>query len=251
MTPEINQVIFGFLTTIDSPLLPHYLAVARSNNVTNIHVLCDSKLWSEKDHIIWRERTGGFLEAGVAENPTLYNLGSLKIPFYLVDSHNSEVTLAIIKQLRINCLFNAGTPRRVSARVLASVKHGVVNVHPGLLPDYRGCSAVEWAIYNDEKVGNTAHFMSEGYDAGPVIESEWYCFAKDAKYQTIRNKVYTAGCSLAGRVLSRIQQTLITPDNGKAQDEVKARYWDPIPEEKMQQVLKKISEQRYRYQNGE
>jgi len=52
-------------------------------------------------------------------------------------------------------------------------------------------------------------------------------------------------------VLSRIQNERITPEETRVQDEVKARYWDPIPEEKMQQVLKKISEQKYRYQNGE
>ena len=63
--------------------------------------------------------------------------------------------------------------------------------------------------------------------------------------------MYQAGCSLSRSVLSRIQNERITPEETRVQDEVKARYWDPIPEEKMQQVLKKISEQKYRYQNGE
>lgn len=248
MTQALDQVNIGFLTTIDSPLLPHYLAAAQANNVKNIHVLCDAKLLSEKDRRIWRERTGGFFDTEAAENPTLYGLGSLQTPFYFVDSHNSDMALSLIASLRINCLFNAGTPRRLSAALLGSVRHGVLNVHPGLLPAYRGCSAVEWAIYNDDKVGNTAHFMSEGYDTGPVIELEWYEFAKDADYQSIRNKVYQAGCSLAGRVLSRIQNTRMTPGDATAQDEVTARYWDPIPDATMSEVLQKISARAYKFQ---
>jgi Methionyl-tRNA formyltransferase len=156
--------------------------------------------------------------------------------------------LWLIKNLKINCLFNAGTPRRLSGTVLRSVKYGVINVHPGLLPAYRGCSAVEWAIYNDDKVGNTAHFMSEDYDAGPVIESEWYMFSKETNYQAIRNKVYQAGVDLAGRVLARVQKERITPGDAKLQDEIFARYWDPIPDERMSAVLHKVATKNYKFQ---
>lgn len=248
MTQEPGQVNFGFLTTIDSPLLPHYLAAARENHVNNIHVLCDAKLISEKDRRIWAERTGGIFDVKSTSNPTLHDFGNLQIPFYFVDSHNSETSLALIERLNINCLFNAGTPRKLSASLLASVRHGVVNVHPGLLPAYRGCSAVEWAIFNNDEIGNTAHFMSEGYDTGPIIATESYEFAKDADYQAIRNKVYQAGCGLAGRVLSVIQNTKMTPGDATVQDEVSARYWDPIPDETMTKVLEKISARAYAYQ---
>lgn len=90
--------------------------------------------------------------------------------------------------------------------------------------------------------------MSEGYDTGPIIATEWYEFPKDADYQAIRNKVYQAGCSLAGKVLSVIQNTKMTPDDATAQDEISAHYWDPIPDEKMAEVLEKISARAYKYQ---
>jgi methionyl-tRNA formyltransferase len=143
MRQTTNQINFGFLTTIDSPLLSHYLAAALENNVKNIHVIFDAKLISKKDQRLWRERTGGFFDATKLKSPTLYGFGELQPSFYFVDSHNSEVAQSLIGSLKINCLFNAGTPRRLSAAILNSVKHGVLNVHPGLLPAYRGCSAVE------------------------------------------------------------------------------------------------------------
>lgn len=244
-----GQVSFGFLTTIDSPLLPHYLAAAQANQVKKIHVLCDAKLISEKDRRIWQERTGGFFEADAIENFTIYNFGKAQIPFYFVDNHNSEITLTLVKKLGLNCLFNAGTPRKLSGTIISSVRHGVINVHPGLLPAYRGCSAVEWAIYNDDKVGNSAHFMSESYDAGPVIESEYYEFSKEATYQEIRNKVYQSGCGLAGRVLAKIQENGLIAEYAREQDERLAVSWKPIPDEKMREVMIKVSKGSYKYQN--
>ena len=123
-----------------------------------------------------------------------------------------------------------------------------MNVHPGILPEYRGCSAVEWAIFNDDKVGNTAHFMTEGYDEGPIIQSEWYEFPKDADYKSIRVRVYRDGCVLAGKALRVIRDSKMTPCDGVAQDESKARYWDPIPEDKFNNVLRIIENGEFLYQ---
>lgn len=108
-----KRINFGFLTTIDSPLLPHYLAAAHANGIKHIHVLCDSKLISEKDRRIWSERTGGVFDALHNSNPNVYSFGDRQIPYYFVDSHNSEASLALIRRLNINCLFNAGTPRKL------------------------------------------------------------------------------------------------------------------------------------------
>jgi len=246
--PPQDDVRFGFLSTIDAPLLPFLLASALTHGLRSICVICDSKLQSDKDKRIWQERTGGAFDHVDGRRASIYALAKQRIPFYFVENHNDDDSFALIKALKLGCLLNAGTPRRLSAKVLDSVKHGVVNVHPGLLPKYRGASAVEWAIYNDDRVGNTAHFMSEGYDAGPIITSEWYEFQKEGDYQSIRTKVYRDGVVLAGKVLAKIQQTKMTPQNGIAQDETSARFWKPIPDDKMAVVLKKIEAQAFAYQ---
>ena len=95
-----------------------------------------------------------------------------RIPFYFVGNHNDDKTLRLINSLSVNVLLNAGTPRKLKPNIFDNVEHGCINVHPGLSPFYRGCSAVEWALFNDDKIGNTAHFMTEGYDEGNIIASE-------------------------------------------------------------------------------
>ena len=48
---------------------------------------------------------------------------------------------------------------------------GIVNLHGGLSPEYRGADCTFWALYNDEpeKVGCTIHFIDEGIDTGNLI----------------------------------------------------------------------------------
>lgn len=238
----------GFLSTIDFPLLPLFLSEAVKAGVQNIHVICDSKTRSDKDQRIWRERTVGAFDIPGDDNPTLYALSRARIPFYFVENHNGDDALALYQRLNIGCLINVGTPRKLSAELLKAIPHGVVNIHPGLLPGYRGCSAVEWALYNDDRVGNTAHFMSEGYDTGPVIVSEAYDFPKNADYPSIRIRVYREGCRMAGQVLASIQRSGMTPADATIQDEALARYWNPIPDEKMAEVVDRVRAGAYRYQ---
>ena len=239
---------FGFLSTISAPLLPFTIESALSNDCNNIIVICDSKISSEKDMKIWQERTGGVFERANGDSINIYNFGESMIPFFFVDSHNSGQTIEIIKSMGIDCLFNAGTPRKLSNNILNSVEYGVVNIHPGILPEYRGCTCVEWAIYNDEKIGNTAHFMDEGYDTGPIITSEWYEFPKDSDYQAIRAKVYQEGCLLAGRVLSEIKKNKIRPSDGLKQNPSQGRFWSPIPNDKMSIALHKVQSSKFKYQ---
>ena len=52
-------------------------------------------------------------------------------------------------------------------------KHGFINIHPGVLPSYRGTGNL-WAVLNQDwaNVGCTVHWMTEKIDAGHVIAIE-------------------------------------------------------------------------------
>lgn len=106
---------------------------------------------------------------------------------------------------------------------------------------------MEWAIYNNEKIENTAHFMDSGYDTGPIIESESYDLSNKKSYKSIRNHIYSSACLLAAKVLKKINEYKITPADGLIQNEEESKYWKPISEEKFLEVLKKIKNRKYRY----
>ena len=56
--------------------------------------------------------------------------------------------------------------------IIAIPKHGVINLHSGLLPNYRGVMATFWALLNGEKtIGTTLHYIDDAsIDTGSVID---------------------------------------------------------------------------------
>ena len=55
--------------------------------------------------------------------------------------------------------------------MLSSAKFSCINIHPSLLPQYRGPVPTAWAIENGEKhFGITIHLMDEGIDTGDILK---------------------------------------------------------------------------------
>ncbi|MFJ3925221.1 methionyl-tRNA formyltransferase [Streptomyces sp. NPDC090022] len=58
-------------------------------------------------------------------------------------------------------------------RVFGLPRHGTLNIHDALLPQYAGFSPLIWALINGEtEVGVTAHMMNEELDAGDIVRQE-------------------------------------------------------------------------------
>ncbi len=58
----------------------------------------------------------------------------------------------------------------IKSKLLNIPKKGFINIHPSLLPKYRGAAPIQRAIMNNEKkTGVTTFFMNEGMDAGEII----------------------------------------------------------------------------------
>lgn len=58
----------------------------------------------------------------------------------------------------------------IPADVINLVNKKVFNLHPSLLPDYKGCSSITWALINGEKfIGYTYHYIDEKIDTGHII----------------------------------------------------------------------------------
>ena len=59
---------------------------------------------------------------------------------------------------------------RIKKDVIDAVNGKIFNLHPALLPKYRGCSSLTWAMINGEKeCGFTYHYIDMGCDTGNTI----------------------------------------------------------------------------------
>lgn len=110
-------------------------------------------------------------------------------------------------------------------KLLDLPKYGCLNIHPSLLPRYRGPSPYVSAILADERqTGVTIMQMAERMDAGPIIaqarieidEADW-----PPKGLLLSEMLFTEGVNLLAEVLPEWMAGTITPE---VQDESRATY---------------------------
>lgn len=84
---------------------------------------------------------------------------------------NSNDALGIITLLKPDLIVVSTFDQILKPPVIAIPRKGVINLHPSLLPKYRGPTPVDWALRNGEKkTGLTAHFIEdEKIDSGRMI----------------------------------------------------------------------------------
>jgi Formyl transferase len=68
-----------------------------------------------------------------------------------------------------NCVTLLAGCGLVDETVLAASRGGCINSHPALLPGLRGVDVLIWALYADQQLGVTAHFVAREVDAGDII----------------------------------------------------------------------------------
>ncbi len=83
---------------------------------------------------------------------------------------NHPDTLALVDRLQPDLIMVFGTSL-IRGDLLGRGRLGMVNLHGGLSPEYRGADCTFWALYNGEpeKVGCTIHYIDAGIDTGGLI----------------------------------------------------------------------------------
>ncbi|MCW9002555.1 MAG: formyltransferase family protein, partial [Rhodospirillales bacterium] len=117
-----------------------------------------------------------------------------------------------------------------------------LNVHPGKLPEYRGNSCPEWSLYNGDGVWATAHVIDAGIDTGPVITMRKFDFPDGWDYRTLRANIYGHCTTVLVEALSLLDGLGDRPLDtvAKPQDEALAHYWEPIPDDKMAELKRRL-----------
>jgi folate-dependent phosphoribosylglycinamide formyltransferase PurN len=92
------------------------------------------------------------------------------IPYYNV-VHNSVETVEIIKKNKLDLGIILGA-RILSKEVISAFKIGIINMHPGILPENRGLDNVKWSVIKNLPIGVTCHFVDARIDMGKKILSQ-------------------------------------------------------------------------------
>ena len=160
-----------------------------------------------------------------------------------VPIHNSEEVMPHIRELDLDIIVFGGT-RIIRGEILDYPKHGVVNSHPGLLPECRGSASPAWSVYHDIPIGSSTHFCDNGVDTGQLLLRREVPVKRGMKYEDLCYETLV----LAGILM---KEALISYEQGRW-DEMKRPQGDSshptfrnAPEEILQVVYQKLEEETY------
>lgn len=88
---------------------------------------------------------------------------------YIEKFHTEHDVPHLLKRKKIELGIIAGA-RILEKRVIESVPLGIINFHPGLIPENRGLNSAKWAIFMNIPQGITTHLIDNRVDAGKIIK---------------------------------------------------------------------------------
>ena len=113
--------------------------------------------------------------------------------------------LKILKNTGTNLICLAGFMKILSGNFIKSFKGKILNIHPSLLPKYKGLNTHKRVLVNKEKyTGCTVHFVSPKLDAGKIIVQKKIKIKKDDTPKKIAKRVLVEEHKLYPKAILKI-----------------------------------------------
>ena len=132
-----------------------------SGNGTNFQNIITNQLCNHHEVVLMIHNTK---KCGAVKRATKYGIPNVRIPH-----KNEDDMIKLFEVYQVDLIILAGYMRVLKNPSLFPCP--IINVHPSLLPKYKGLHAVEQAIESGDKVtGCTVHYVNEELDGGEIIK---------------------------------------------------------------------------------
>ena len=132
-----------------------------------------------------------------------------KIPFKIIKNKNTlifeKLLIKEIKKKEIDLICLAGFMRILSKSFTKKFKNRILNIHPSLLPKYKGLNTHKRALINKENVaGCTVHYVSSKLDSGKIILQSKVKIIKNETEKSLSLKVLKKEHILYPRAIKKV-----------------------------------------------
>ncbi|AGB50479.1 phosphoribosylglycinamide formyltransferase, formyltetrahydrofolate-dependent [Methanomethylovorans hollandica DSM 15978] len=111
-------------------------------------------------------------DAFALERAKMYGINAVFIDPHAYESKMGfeEKIIATLKDYNVDLVLLAGYMRILGSEVIRAYRDRIMNIHPALLPSFKGLHGPRQALeYGVKVAGCTVHFVDEGVDSGPII----------------------------------------------------------------------------------
>ena len=136
---------------------------------------------------------------------------SMGIKTIAIDDPHKEEVLALIREVAPDYLVLADYGKILKRKVLELASRRL-NVHPSLLPKYRGAAPIQWAIINgEEKTGVTILDIAPKVDAGDIYAQVEVTIEPHETYGELRERLGRIGGNLLVDTIEKMNRGEVTP----------------------------------------
>ena len=122
----------------------------------------------------------------------IYYAKKYKIPYILINTKIRNYEFKILKNLKkfkIEFICLAGYMKMISDKIINKFEKKIINIHPSLLPKFKGLNTFERALKNKEKkTGCTVHYVNSKMDDGRIILKKKFNINKKDNIETLKHK---------------------------------------------------------------
>lgn len=159
---------------------------------------------------------------------------NLNIP-YIECAHDSPEIMKVIQESEIKIGIISGS-RILKKEIISCFELGIINFHPGLLPEIRGLDALLWSIEKDIPAGVSSHIIDHKVDAGLLIEKRKIPIYNDDTIFDLSERLYETQLEmLKPAILKTINKEnepllLSTSYNKKMSSELEKKVLEKVPD---------------------
>lgn len=141
------------------------------------------------------------------ETPVNAHAKRLGLPVVTTDSLEKPEVLELIKSQAPDFVVVVAFGQKIPNEIIELPKHACLNVHPSLLPKFRGGNPIQRAIMAGEKVsGVTTIYLSQRMDAGDICLQRSVDIDPDETFGTLEQRLSSLGAHLLLESMSLIYQ---------------------------------------------
>lgn len=123
----------------------------------------------------------------------------------LISSEDSKILCDAIEEFTPDLLILAGFMKILPAEFILRFNEKIINIHPSLLPSFKGKNAIRKAFDHGVKIsGCTVHWVSEEVDQGKIIAQAPVRVMETDTYETLYQKIQAAEHVLLPTVISNL-----------------------------------------------
>lgn len=150
-----------------------------------------------------------------------------RIDHFTLRSMNSDASKEAIRNVQPDLIVVAAFSLIIKRDIIEIPPKGCINMHPSLLPRYRGPNPFYWVLQQKEKkTGITIYYIDEGIDTGDIILQREFPIEEHETERSLQEKSASMGADLLLEAIGLIEQGTVTRTE---QNDAEASYYSLPP----------------------